>query len=417
MKINELKKDLEWRGLLKDITNEEVFERIVEAGDAFYIGIDPTADSIHVGHYLSLSLVRILAKHGLRPVVILGGFTGMIGDPSGRNSEREVVDREVIKTNVGLITNQVKNLTSKLGIENIEVIDNTKFYDEMSIIDIYQIYGKLFNVNTMLSRDSVKTRLDAGISYTEFSYQMFQAIDFLKLYEQNGVKLQLGGSDQWGNIVAGTELIRKVHGADAESAGLTINLLTDENGNKIGKTQGVPMWLDKSKTSPYVLYQFFINQTDETAKKLLAQTTSISEEEFNGIVSSHEANPRERAIQNELAKRFISQVHSMDDFNQANSLSKVLFEERYNDITIEQMDDLKSLPSVQNVEGKLLMDLMIEAEKIGSRREYREFLSNGSIKINGESVTDENLVLTNEFLLDKVIFLNLGKKNKYLIWK
>ncbi len=415
MKLQELKRDLEWRGLLKDITSEEAFAKIVENGDAFYVGIDPTADSIHVGHYMSISLTRILAKHGLRPVVILGGFTGMIGDPSGRNSEREVVDRDVIRNNVTLITNQVKTLTSKVGVENLEVIDNTKFYNEMSIIDIYQMYGKLFNVNTMLSRDSVKTRLDAGISYTEFSYQMFQAIDFLKLYEQNGVKLQLGGSDQWGNIVAGTELIRKVHGSDVEVAGLTINLLTDENGNKIGKTQGVPMWLDKNKTSPYTLFQYFINQTDETAKKLLSQTTSISEEEFNDVVSKHETNPRERLIQNELAERFISSVHTPEDFEQSKTLSKLLFEERYNDITEEQVEDLKSLPSVQNKDVSL-MDLMIEEGKIGSRREYREFLSNGSIKINGQAIDDENLKLQNEFLLGKVAFINLGKKNKYLVW-
>ncbi len=416
MKLNELKKDLEWRGLLKDITSEEAFAKIVEAGDAFYVGIDPTADSIHVGHYMSISLTRILAKHGLRPVVILGGFTGMIGDPSGRNSEREVVDRDIIKQNVDLITNQVKSFTEKLGINNLEVIDNTKFYEEMSIIDIYQAYGKLFNVNTMLSRDSVKTRLDAGISYTEFSYQMFQAIDFLKLYEQNGVKLQLGGSDQWGNIVAGTELIRKVHGADVEVAGLTINLLTDENGNKIGKTQGVPMWLDKNKTSPYTLFQYFINQTDETAKKLLAQTTSINEEEYNEVTSKHESNPRERLIQNELAERFISSVHSVEDFEQAKTLSKLLFEERYSDISEDQIESLKSLPSVDN-KDILLMDLFIEEGKIGSRREYREFLSNGSVKINGVAISDENLKLENEFLLGKVAFVNLGKKNKYLVWK
>lgn len=416
MKINELKKDLEWRGLLKDVTNDQAFENIVEAGDAFYIGIDPTADSIHVGHFLSLSLTRILAKHGLRPVIIMGGFTGMIGDPSGRNSEREVVDRDVIKANVLKIGDQVRRLTKNLGVESVEIVDNTKFYEEMSIIDIYQIFGKLFNVNTMLSRESVKNRLDAGISYTEFSYQMFQAIDFLKLYEQNNVKLQLGGSDQWGNIVAGTELIRKMHGNEVDVAGLTINLLTDENGNKIGKTQGVPMWLDKEKTSPYVLFQFFINQTDETAKKLLAQTTNIDEEEFNAIVAKHDANPRERAVQNELAERFISIVHSTEDFEQAQSLSKLLFEERYLDITDAQINDLKSLPSVQN-KDIALMDLLIEEEKIGSRREYREFLSNGSIKINGEVVTDENLILSNEFLLGQVVFLNLGKKNKYLVWK
>ncbi len=416
MKFNELKRDLEWRGLLKDVTNQEVFEKIVENGDAFYIGIDPTADSIHVGHYMSLSLIRILAKHGLRPVVILGGFTGMIGDPSGRNSEREVVDREVIKANVVKITEQVKRLTSNLGIENVEVIDNTTFYEEMSIIDIYQIYGKLFNVNTMLSRDSVKTRLEAGISYTEFSYQMFQSIDFLKLYEKHGVKLQLGGSDQWGNIVAGTELIRKMHGSEVEVCGLTINLLTDENGNKIGKTQGVPMWLDINKTSAYVLFQYFINQSDETAKKLLAQTTSINEEEYFEVIAASNEDPRARVVQNELAKRFISSVHNESDFVNAQSLSKLLFEERYDEINLDQIEALKSLPSVQSREIPL-MDLMVEEGKIASRREYRDFLKNGSVKINGKSIDDENLVLGDEFLKGKIAFVNLGKKNKYLVWK
>ncbi len=416
MKINELKKDLEWRGLLKDITNEDVLSNIVENGDAFYIGIDPTADSIHVGHFLSLSLTRILASHGLKPVIILGGFTGMIGDPSGRNSEREVVDREIIKSNVVKITDQVTLLLNNLGVDNLEVIDNTKFYEEMSIIDIYQTYGKLFNINTMLSKESVKNRLEVGISYTEFSYQMFQAIDFLKLFEQNNVKLQLGGSDQWGNIVAGTELIRKVHGSETEVAGMTINLLTDENGNKIGKTQGLPMWLDKEKTSPYVLFQYFINITDETAKKLLAQATDITEEEFNNISVLHTENPSERHIQNELAKRFISKVHSVEDYEQSKSFSQLLFEERYSEINENQINDLKSLPSINN-KDILLMDLLIEEEKIGSRREYREFLQNGSIKINGQTVEDENLILTEEFILNKVVFLNIGKKNKYLVWK
>ncbi len=416
MGINELKHDLNWRGLLKDITNEETLTNIVENKDAFYIGIDPTADSIHVGHFLSLTLTRVLHKHGLRPIIILGGFTGMIGDPSGRNSEREVIDRQVVKDNVIKITNQVKDLCSKLGIGEVEVVDNTKFYEEMSIIDLYQTYGKLFNVNNMLGKESVKNRIDQGISYTEFSYQMFQGIDFLKLFEQNGVKLQIGGSDQWGNIVAGTELIRKVHGHEADAAGITINLLTDENGNKVGKTQGVPMWLDRNKTSPYVLYQFFINQSDVTAKKLLAQATNIEEEEFNVVVSAHEADPRSKAIQNELARRFISTVHSVEDYENAKELSTLLFEERYSDINLDQIDALKSLPSIDN-KDIILMDLLIEEEKVPSRREYRELLSNGSIKINGTTVEDEEFKLTNEFLQDKVAFINVGKKNKYLIWK
>ncbi len=416
MKINNLKNDLLWRGLLKDVTNEDSFAKIVESEGKFYVGIDPTADSLHIGHYLSLSLTKILFEHGLKPVIVLGGFTGMIGDPSGRNSEREVVNREVIKENVIKISAQVTDLLNKLGIENVEIVDNTIFYDEMSIIDIYQNYGKLFNINTMLSKESVKNRIDNGISYTEFSYQMFQAIDFLKLYEKHGVTLQLGGSDQWGNIVAGTELIRKIHGAEVEVAGATINLLTDENGNKIGKTQGVPMWVDKNKTTPYTLFQYLINLTDETAKKLLSQATNITEAEYSDVLKQQEEAPQSKAIQNELAKRLITAIHSSEDFEQSKELSKLLFEERYQDINLEQIDSLKNIPSLNN-EDELLMDLLIKNEKINSRREYRELLANGAVKINGTSIDDENIKLTNEFLQDKVVFINLGKKNKYIIWK
>ncbi len=414
--IKKLKKDLEWRGLLKDITNEKNFKSIVDNKEAFYIGIDPTADSIHIGHFLSLSLTKILSKYGLQPVIVLGGFTGMIGDPSGRNSEREVVDRKLIKYNINKITKQIKDLTFKLGIKNVKIVNNLKFYEKMSIIDIYQHYGKLFNVNTMLSKEMVKNRLETGISYTEFSYQMFQAIDFLKLFEKHNVKLQLGGSDQWGNIVSGIELIKKIHGHDVNATGLTINLLTDQNGNKIGKTQGIPMWLDKKKTSSYLLFQYFINLTDETAKKLLSQTTNIEEDEFNLIIKKHQNNPSERIIQNELADRFISIAHSKEDFERSKNLSKLLFEENYQKINLEQINDLKSLPSIKN-KKILLMDLLIETKKVSSRREYRELLKSNSIKINGNIINDEKIMLSNEFIQGKILFLNVGKKNKYIIWK
>ena len=416
MKIYNLKKDLEWRGLLKDIANEESLVNIVEQSGKFYIGIDPTADSIHVGHFLSLSLARILNKHGLKPIILLGGFTGMIGDPSGRNSEREVIDREAVAKNVLKIKNLVSALATKMGIIDFELFDNNEVYENMSIIDLYQNYGKLFNVNNMLGKESVQNRIEHGISYTEFSYQIFQAIDFKYLFENKGVRLQLGGSDQWGNIVAGIDLIRKTQGANEDVAGMTINLLTDENGNKVGKTQGVPMWLDQNKTSSYALFQFFINQTDVTADKLLRQGTAITEEEYKEVKAKYEFDPKQKAIHNELAKRFISTVHSEEDYYSAVELSKLLFEERYNDIKEKDFKNLEAIPSIKS-EDKSLIDLLIDGGLTSSKREFRDLLKSGAVKVNGTQINDENLILTEEFILNKVVFINLGKKNKYLIWK
>ncbi len=416
MKLDKLKKDLEWRGLLKDIANEEYLEDILSEEGKFYIGIDPTADSIHVGHFLSLSLSKILNSHGLKPILVIGGFTGMIGDPSGRNSEREIISKTQIMSNVESIKKQLIELSKKMNIKNIEVFDNSDIYSSMSIIDLYQNFGKLFNINTMLAKESVKNRIENGISYTEFSYQMFQAIDFFTLNKEKGVTLQIGGSDQWGNITAGIELIRKVSGIDKKISGITINLLTDENGNKIGKSQGKPMWLDKNKTSPYTLFQYFINLNDDIAKKLLAQATNISEEEFNECVEISIQEPRKKAIQNELAKRFISVVHSEKDFDNSFKLSKLLFEEKYYEINNEQIELLNNIPSI-NYEDEILMDLLVDNKFISSRREYRELLSNNAIKINGTPISSQNFKITNEFILDKVVFLNIGKKNKYIIIK
>ncbi|NQX83448.1 MAG: tyrosine--tRNA ligase, partial [Mycoplasmataceae bacterium] len=321
MKIKNLKKDLYWRGLLKDIANENSLVNIVEEEGSFYIGIDPTSDSIHVGHFMTLNLAKILNNHGLKPILVLGGFTGMIGDPSGRNSERDIVSFQDIEKNSNMIEKQIIKLANKMGIVNFSTFNNIKIYESMSIIELYQKFGKLFNVNTMLSKESVKNRINNGISYTEFSYQMFQAIDFLYLYENKNAKLQLGGSDQWGNITAGTELIRKIHGNEVDVSGITINLLTDENGNKIGKTQGTPMWLDKTKTSSYELFQYFFNQSDITSSKLLVQLTNITEIEYNQIKKNHELSPKNRVLQNEVAKRFITIVHSKKDYEKAVKLS------------------------------------------------------------------------------------------------
>lgn len=416
MKINDLINDLKWRGLLKDIANKESLERIVEEGGKFYIGIDPTADSIHVGHFLSISLTKILNSYGLKPVLVLGGFTGMIGDPSGRNSEREAADSLKILDNAKKLEKQLSDLVRKMGITDVEFFNNVDVYSSMSIIDLYQKYGKLFNINTMLAKDSVKNRIENGISYTEFSYQLFQSIDYLYLYENKNVQLQIGGSDQWGNITAGIELIRKIHGPDIDASGITINLLLDDKGNKVGKTLGVPMWLDKEKTSPYILFQFFINQTDSVASKLLSQATNIDEENFILILKEHKNNPKVKTIQNELAKRFISTVHSEKDFLNAKDLSNILFEERYEDIKESQINSLDFLPTIENKDLSL-MDLILDSNNVSSKREYKEFIKDKSIKINGKQVIDLEFRLKDDFIHDKFALLNIGKKNKYIIWK
>ena len=415
--MNELIKELKWRGLLKDIANETELSDIVETNSKFYIGIDPTAESIHVGHYLSLNLANILNKHGLKPVLVIGGFTGMIGDPSGRNSEREVIDVEKIKHNISAIKNQIITLSKNLNMDDVEVFDNTDVYKDMNIIDLFQKYGKLININNMLGKESVKNRLENGISYTEFSYQLFQAIDYLYLYENKNVRLQIGGSDQWGNITAGIDLIKKVHGSKAKVSGLTINLLTEKNGNKIGKTQGIPMWLDKNKTSTYALFQYFLNLPDETAKKLLARATLISEQDYESCLKEHEQNPSQKSIQNELAKRFIENVHGEEEYSNAKELSKILFEEKYESINSKHESFLNMMESIQN-ENISLMDLLIKNNKIGSKRIYREFIETSAIKVNGVSIKDENDTLEEEnFINNRFAFINIGKKNKLLVVK
>lgn len=417
--LEKLKKELQWRELLKNIINEESLKKIIDEKKSFYIGIDPTADSIHIGHFLSLILVKILTNFNLKPVIVLGGFTGMIGDPSGRNSERELIDSKIIQKNVLEIEKQIKKILTRMNVRDFLIFDNSIIYEKLSILDLFQKYGKFFNLNTMLSRESVKNRIENGISFTEFSYQVFQGIDFFYLFKNHNVNLQLGGSDQWGNIISGIELIKKISGFESVVSGITINLLTDENGNKIGKTQGLPMWLDKNKTSSYTLFQYFINQSDFIARKLLKQATLISKQEFKKIEQNHLKNPKLKIFQNVLAKEFITLIHSKDDYENAKIFSNILFKEEYKKIKIEDLDNLKFLPSIliEKSEENLMEILINKSNKVNSKREYRELLASKSIKVNGEIIFDEKYILKNQFLFNKLIFVNIGKKNKYLIWK
>ncbi len=417
-KLESLKHELEWRGMLKDIANEEALEKILEEGASFYIGIDPTADSLHIGHYVSIIISTILSKHGLKPVFVLGGFTGMIGDPSGKNSEREIIDRDLILTNVAKIKSLIEHLTFKLNIHNYKIVNNNDWYGPLLLVDYFQKYGKYFNVNTMINRDIVKNRLETGISYTEFSYQVFQGIDFYKLYKNYNVKLQLGGSDQWGNIVSGIELIRKIEGPDTIIAGMTINLLLDKNGNKIGKTNGNPVWIDSAKLSSYFLYQYIINLDDETALSLLPKLTLITEDQFNKIITQAKVNPHLKLIHHELAQRLFDQLFLEKEYDNALKISKLLFEEKYFELDKHSLHSIAS--AIELFRGNNIDETIInffdENKITGSRREFREFLQVGALKINGEVVTDENQKLS-DFppIYRRYFFAQVGKKRRILI--
>lgn len=409
------KKNLEWRSIINQIANEEKVQEIVNDGSAFYIGVDPTADSIHIGHYMSFVASKHLADLGMKPVFVIGGLTASIGDPSGKNEERPVIDNEVVKQNADKLTKVIEDVAKKLEIKEFEVINNMTFYEGMSIIDLLQKYGKLFNVNQMLSRESVQKRIDTGISFTEFSYQAFQAIDFLKLFETKDVRLQLGGSDQWGNMISGLELIRKVKGQEKDVSVITFKLITDNEGNKIGKTAGNPVWLEKEKFSSYNLYQYILNQTDEEAKQLLVKLTLITEGEFHAVIEKQGEDRAGRPVQKELAKRLITRLHSAADYEKAVEMSEVLFAEEYEKISaVEAKEIFVNIPTLNN-EDKPLIDLVVDQEAISSKREYREFLKNGAIKVNGVKVeTEEDKI---GFIQDTFAVVQLGKKKKFIIWK
>lgn len=408
-------KELEWRKLTNQIANKEYLESMAKEGASFYIGIDPTANSIHIGHYMSIVASKHLANAGFRPVFVIGGLTASIGDPSGKNEERPIVNKKIIATNSIRIEKIIIELADKLDIKDFKIINNMTFYKDMSIIELLQKYGKLFNINTMLSKESVQKRTETGISFTEFSYQIFQAIDFLRLYEQNNVKLQLGGSDQWGNMVAGLELIRKIHGANKKVSVITFNLITDSEGNKIGKTAGNPIWLDKKLFSSYNLFQYILNKKDEEAKKLLIKLTFINEKEFLSKIKEQKEKPSSKPIQNELAKRLISMIHSPEDYINAHESSLALFNEEYEKLDPKQYEALfNGIPILEKSEESI-MKIVTSQGTVQSNRQFRELMINRAVKMNGIVVNDEKQKII--YLKNKISIIQLGKKKKYIIWK
>ncbi len=398
--------DLTWRGLIKDISSPELEKKLNEEKLTFYIGTDPTADSMHIGHFSSFLIATRLAKYGHHPILLIGGATGLIGDPKPSN-ERPMITKEEVEKNVAGLTNQAKK------IFGFEVVNNYDWTKDISILDFLRDYGKYINVNYILDKDIINRRLDSGITFCEFAYTLLQGMDFVHLHESKGVTLQVAGSDQWGNITTGIELARKKN--NVELFGMTMPLVLDANGVKFGKTEGNALWLDKNKTSSYELYQYLINTDDRCVIDYLKKLTFLTKKEIENIEVKHSKKPEERLAQKVLAREVITFLHGEEEFNKAIHISESLFSGDISTLSFSEIEDgLKDVPSFK-MEDSTLIDLLVNNRIASSKREAREFLKAGSITLNGRKVTDENMMITKELALDgKAIIIRRGKKKYYM---
>jgi len=403
-----LYEDLMWRGLIKDVASENLKKVLDEEKISFYWGTDPTADSLHIGHYSSLITAKRLAKAGHHPILLVGGATGLIGDPRP-TAEREIIKKEVIEKNIEGIRKQVSDIFNG----NVEIVNNYDWFKDISWIDFLRDTGKYININYMLDKDIIRRRLETGITFAEFAYTLMQGYDYLYLYETKNVTLECAGSDQWGNITTGVDLINKKLGKQVNA--FTMPLILDSTGNKFGKSEGNALWLDLNKTSSYEIYQYLINSSDEKVLEYLKVFTFLSKEEIEDIMSKHEKEPELRLAQKTLAFEFIKDLHGPDEANKAVKMSECLFSGDFNSLSTEDLlIVLKGVPHFE-IEECTLIDLLVNNGVASSRREAREFITGNAISINGNVVTDENMMITKEKALDnKVVIIRRGKK-KYFV--
>jgi len=399
--------ELKWRGLVQDISSPELVDKLNSGGLTFYIGTDPTADSMHIGHYSSFLISKRLAKAGHHPILLVGGATGLIGDPKP-TAERPMISKEEVEKNFIGLKRQAEE------IFGFEVVNNYDWIKDINIIDFLRDYGKYFNINYMLAKDKVKSRMETGITYAEFSYMILQALDFLHLYEERGCTLQVAGSDQWGNITSGIELVRKK--LDKEVYGMVMPLVTDSNGVKFGKTEGNALWLDRNKTSSYELYQYLINLEDSMIIDYLKKLTFLTKEEIEEIERNHNENPHLREAHKTLAREVITDLHGEEAYNDAVRISESLFSGDVSSLTESQLEEaFKGFDPFYITEDISLIDLLIQSGVCNSKREAREFISNGSITFNGNKIFNlDYLVTKNELLHHKYAVIRRGKK-KYSV--
>lgn len=409
--------ELKWRGAINQQTDEEGLTALVkEKSVGLYVGIDPTGDSMHIGHLIPFMILKRFQLAGHRPYIIIGGGTGSIGDPSGKKSERVLQSMEQVHHNEEAITAQMERLFGQDG--SFKIVNNYDWLSKISLLEFLRDYGKLFNINSMLAKEVVASRLEVGISFTEFTYQILQSIDFLHLYQAEDVQLQVGGADQWGNITAGIDLIHKIEGGDAKAYGLTIPLMLKADGTKFGKTAGGAVWLDAEKTTPYEFYQFWLNQDDRDVVKYLKYFTFLNQDEIEQLAQKVETQPEKREAQRRLAEEVTAFVHGQSAVEEAENISKALFSGDVSNLSASEIEQgFKNMPSVEiTAEKRNLVEWLVDVTKIEpSRRQAREDVNNGAIRINGEKVTDVDYEIDPATHFDgKFVIVRRGKKRYFL---
>ena len=402
--------ELEWRGLIKDTAGEDLKDKINNESITFYWGTDPTADSLHLGHYSSLVTAKRLAKMGHHPILLVGGATGLIGDPRP-TAEREIISKEAVEKNLDGIRTQVNNLFNG----NVEVVNNYDWISKFDFIDFLRDVGKYINVNYMLDKDIIRRRLDTGITFAEFSYTLIQGYDFLHLFREKNCIMQAAGSDQWGNITTGIDLIRKMTGKEAYA--FTMPLILDSTGKKFGKSEGNALWLNEEKTSSYELYQYLINTDDAKVYEYLKVFTFLTPEEIDSVMEEHKKQPEKRLAQKKLAECIITDLHGENSFKEAIEISEALFSGDIKKLNANEIElAFKGLDAKELTEEKTIVDLLVDEEICKSKREAREFIDNKSITLNSDKVESYDFLVTKSVAIEqKYIVIRRGKKKYYIL--
>lgn len=407
--------ELQWRGLVKDVTNREALVERLKSPIVLYCGFDPTADSLHVGHLQQLILLKRYQQQGHHPIALLGGGTGMIGDPRP-TTERQLLDDERLNHNLKGISEQIHRIIAS-DSNPIKVINNRDWLESITMFSFLRDYGKYFSVSTMIAKDTIARRLDTGISFTEFSYTILQAIDFLKLYERENCILQIGGSDQWGNLVSGTDLIRKIKGSDVEVFGVTSPLIMKSDGTKFGKSEGQNIWLDPEQTDAYTFYQYFINTSDTDIMDYTKRLSLKSVDEIKAIEAAFLQAPHERLAQKELAKELTELVFGQAGLDTALRVTDALFSGNVADLSLEEVRlAFKDASTKALQEDMTLIDALVSTQILSSKREARQLIEGGAIRVNGEVVKDEHYQVSRERAIgQEITVIRRGKKTYHLL--
>lgn len=408
--------ELKYRGLIKDFSNEEEVRKLLDEPQTIYCGFDPSTSSMHLGNFVMISMLMRLQRAGHKIIALVGGGTGMIGDPSGKSKERNLLNAESVGKNTAAIKEQLERFIDLTNPEKGMIVNNYDWLSKLNLLDYLRDYGKYFPINYMLSKDIVASRLQSGISYTEFSYTILQSIDFLHLFLNENCKIQIGGGDQWGNLTSGLELIRKTQGVDTKAGCFTVPLLLDSQGKKFGKSEGGALYLDAKLVSPYKLYQFLYNSGDDDAARYLKIFSFKSIDEIESIIKDHYEHLGQRIAQKALAYEVTSIIHGEEKAKEAINMSNALFSGDIKSLSKDNIVELLGNMEVKVDEGLLLEDLLISIKAASSKREAREFIKGNSVSINGDKVNDlEKHITKEDALFNEFVIVKRGKKNYYLV--